>query len=165
MITVHRNTLRAAALLISALCQLPVHASPEVGKQLSATELANLQGQVNHKVNGRVLIQLPSVASHAQANGNANTATPTSWVVNENGVVGRSRNEVLVARLSTQDVREKLGSLASAPVSIQYFDHMDITSLRFGTLAQAVAAREQLQTLLPKGQVSLPVQFHQPKLR
>lgn len=86
-------------------------------------------------------------------------------VVNDKGVVGVSRNEVLVAQISTQMVRSQAAALLSAAKTVTYYDTMQITSVRYGTFADAVAGREKLQTLFPKAQVSLPIEYQQRKPR
>ncbi|MGT2492878.1 hypothetical protein ACU4GD_26150 [Cupriavidus basilensis] len=49
--------------------------------------------------------------------------SPVTLVVNDRGVVGESRNEVIVSQVSTQEVQQKVGKLSRSATGIQYFDH------------------------------------------
>lgn len=170
MNTTQRKTVWTIAVLTGLVWQVQAIAAPEVGKQLTPAEISALGGKATHKLGERTLVELPASASPAQTTTTQTTQASaaklsTTMVVNESGVVGLSRNEVLIARMPTREVRSKLGALAGSAVSVQYFDHTDITSLRFATLAQAVAAREKLLALLPEAQIILPVEFSKPGLR
>ncbi len=133
------------------------------GQRLSPAELAKLSGTATVRLGSQSFRTLPGPATTKSLDTAANAAT---LVVNERGVVGESRNEVLVSQVATQDVRQKLGKLSHPAISAEYFDHMNLSKLKFATFQDAVNARDQLKTLLaPDAGVDVPIRYGKPRVR
>ena len=80
--------------------------------------------------------------------------------------MGESRNEVLVSRVPVQAVRQAVGQLGIRAVSVQYYDHIAISSLRFASFEDTAAARERLKSLLPADAgVDVPVRYSKSTVR
>jgi hypothetical protein len=82
---------------------------------------------------------------------------PLTMLVNEQGVVGRSANEVVIANSPTEQTKLRIASYLSKTVSIDYVDNMNITVLRFSTIADAAKAVAELRTAMPDARITLPV--------
>ena len=96
----------------------------------------------------------------------ASTAdSPTTIVVNSTGVIGSTKNELLISNITTSKVKAVLQTLAVGSVSTVYYDHMNITALRFASLQAAVSAKEALAPLLPHALFDVPVQYAVPTAR
>ena len=152
------NRLVAAALLAGFCSFQAAHAGTATtqGVHLTPAEIAATGATARFTIGGSAVTVLPS------ADGGA---TATTTVVNTAGVVGTSRNEVLVAQIATDTVRSQGAGLLAAAKSVNYYDHLQITSVRYASFAQAVAGRDNLQAAFPKAQVTLPVEYHQRKPR
>lgn len=85
-----------------------------------------------------------------------------TYLLNAQGVVGISRNELTVAHATEEQVRTAAAQAGPAPVSMQYFEPTGTTVLRYADFQQAVQSLEALKTSLPKATVRLPVQFSKP---
>lgn len=131
--------------------------SPRVGTVLSPSERTSLQSQPPVSV-GQQQVRVLSVVA-PQANGASRSANPTTLVVNADGVVGQSDNIVMISRLPTSQVQSRAARWISQAVSVQYYEHMNITMLRFATFSDAVAARTALEQALPEAGVALPIQY------
>lgn len=83
-------------------------------------------------------------------------------VLNAQGIVGISRNEVLVAKAQEDQIRSVAGRAAHAPASVQHFAPTGLTVLTYANFAQAVAGLETIKAGLPDATVRLPVQFSKP---
>jgi hypothetical protein len=124
---------------------------PAVGSTLTETELAKLSitgtvqvGQNQYRILGV----------------NAGTLSkPSTLVVNAQGVVGLSNNEVVVTNAATSQVKTKVGTYSGKTLAVNYFDSMNMTALQFQSFRDAVNARNELQTLFPQATVTLPITF------
>lgn len=87
-----------------------------------------------------------------------------TWVVNELGVVGLSRHEVLVAQVDTAAVQALVASgVLPSVLQESYNPSTRIATLRFASFAQAVQARAALAGRLPGASVTVPVQYQNPR--
>lgn len=152
-----------SATLLGNFCTAYATPTPVVGTRLSPAEVSALGAATRYTVGGVLVTVLPT------ANGGLTTkstdGSPTTSVVNASGVVGISRNEVLIAQMPTAAVRSQAAALLSTAKSVTYYDHMQITSVRYGSFGEAVAGREKLQAALSKAKVTLPIEYQQRKPR
>ncbi|MCZ2497631.1 hypothetical protein GN316_12760 [Xylophilus sp. Kf1] len=133
------------------------------GSHLTPAEVAAMSTTASrYTVGGTSLTVVPAANGVTTKSTDGSTVTT---VVNAGGVVGTSRNEVLVAQVATDTVRAQGATLLAGAHSVSYYDHMQITSVRYASFAQATAAFEQWRTAFPKAQVTLPVEYHQRKPR
>jgi len=157
-----RVLLCGAAALAATLCHAGASAYV-AGQQLSPAELKSLAGTTAVRLGSQSFQTLPASATAKSAGA---MGSPVTLVVNDRGVVGESRNEVIVSQVSTQEVQQKVGKLSRSATGIQYFDHMNISKLTFASFQDAAAAREQLKTLLPPAAgVDVPIRYGKPKVR
>jgi hypothetical protein len=90
---------------------------------------------------------------------------PFTMLVNEQSAVGRSANEVVIINSSTEQTKLKITSYLSKTVSVNYFDHLSTTVLRFSTIADAAKAVAELRTAMPDARISLPVTYSIKRVR
>ncbi len=83
-------------------------------------------------------------------------------LLNPQGVVGVSRNEITVANASEDQIRSVAGRAGYAPVSLRHYAPTGMTVLRYADFSHAVEGLKVLQTGLPEASVRLPVQFGRP---
>jgi hypothetical protein len=86
-------------------------------------------------------------------------------LVNEQGVVGRSANEVIIANSPIVQTKLRIASYLSKTVSVDYVDNMKITVLRFSAIADAAKAVAELRTAMPDARITLPVVYSIPRPR
>lgn len=145
---------------MSALAAQAVHANPMVGERLSDAQLAQYASAPT------VQLESQSFKVLGTANRTKAASTPAvTQVVNERGVVGESRNEVIVSQAAVDAVRQAAGGLNPAPVAAEYYEHLDMSTLRFASFQGAVSARAQLKKLLPQARVDVPVRYTRPRAR
>lgn len=89
----------------------------------------------------------------------------SSYVINSQGQVGRSLNEIIITRATTDEVQQAISALKTTPVSVHHYEHLNSSSLRFATFEQAVSAQNEMKTLLPQAAVALPIQYQRRKPR
>lgn len=87
---------------------------------------------------------------------------PVTRVVNAQGRVGESRNEVLIARVPAGEVEAKARGLMQSAVSVRAVETSNLTVLRFSSFGEAVRAYARLTRLFPLASVSVPVQYSRP---
>ncbi|MGC3030382.1 hypothetical protein ACPUER_35565 [Burkholderia sp. DN3021] len=140
---------------IAGVCQAD---SPElvVGKQLSAQELKHHADAPTVALEMRSFKVL-STGTRPKTKGVSSSAV--TQVINENGVVGESRNNVVVSQVSVDRVKQAVAGLSPTPVSAQYYDHMSISTLYFASFQAAVSARTQLKKVLPQARVDVPIRY------
>lgn len=130
-----------------------------IGTRLSQAQQAALGGAREVQIGGQAYRVLPDSKPRTLGSG-ASAAEATSLVVNARGVVGESRNEVLVSRVPVQAVQQAVGQLGIRTVSVQYYEHIAISSLRFASFEDTAAARERLKSLLPADAgVDVPIRY------
>lgn len=133
------------------------------GSHLTPAEVAAMSTTASRfTVGGTPLMVVPATSGVTTKSADGSTVTT---VVNGGGVVGTSRNEVLVAQVPTDTVRIQGATLLAGARSVSYYEHMQITSVRYVSFAQATAAFEQWRTAFPTAQVTLPVEYQQRKPR
>lgn len=143
--------------LSAAISPVSAQVSIRVGTMLSPTERANLQAQPTINVGNQQVRILDMADIPNRAAGL--TVSPTTLVVNEDGVVGQSENIVTISRLSTSQSQARAARWISQAVSVKYYEHMDLTVLRFATFSEAAAARAAIEKTIPEAGVALPVQY------
>lgn len=137
--------------------------APMVGTRLLPAEVTALGGTTRYTVGRAFVTVLPAASGGMTIK--STDGNPVTLVVNDSGVVGVSRNEVLIAQMPTATVRSQASALLSAAKSVTYYDHMQITSVRYNSFGEAIAGREKLQAALSKAQVTLPIEYQQRKPR
>ncbi|WP_296228995.1 hypothetical protein [Ralstonia sp. UBA689] len=159
--SVFKTAALAALLSVATVCQA-ASADLTVGKRLSAQELSQYASAPVVHIESQSFKVL-STGSRAKAAGAASSAV--TQVANERGVVGESRNEVVVSQVSVDSVRQAAAGLSASPVSTQYYGHMNLSTLRFASFQEAVNARTQLMKALPQARVDIPIQYAKPVAR
>ena len=161
--------LRRLALYGMSIVAVCAQAAPGIGTLLTAEEQESLGANKAVQVGARqfkILAEekvVPATGA-AVATKNAQSASgaafdPVTTVVNEQGLVGKSRNEVLISNIPTADAKTKISAYLSQAISVKYYEHMNITALRFATFGEAAQARAELQLLLTSAKVTLPIEF------
>ena len=87
------------------------------------------------------------------------TTNPYTMVVNQQRAVGKSSNEVLITNSPVSQTKLKIAPYLPKAISVDYFDNMNSTVLRFATLEEAAKTYLELKTAMPDARVSLPVSY------
>ncbi|TFL15050.1 hypothetical protein CSC67_06890 [Pusillimonas caeni] len=118
------------------------------GQKLTKTEIAEWGALAEYKIGSSRVRVVPPQYSGSQ----------DTLLLNAQGVVGSSRNEVAVSE-APADVQAVIQQTQPRPVSIQHFAPTGITVAKYADFGQAVDALRALKAALPGAKVSLPVQF------
>src|SRR5690606_31187139 len=118
------------------------------GQKLSDAEIAQLGTLPMYEI-GRVQYR---VVPPEQADG-------TTLILNRQGVVGVTRNEISITGAPVQEIEARLGQTVPQPLSVQHFEPTNITVARYADFAQAVEGLQALKAALPEAKVRLSVQF------
>lgn len=118
------------------------------GQQLTDAQITELGKLPEYKLDGKRLRVIPQSLSGDQ----------TTLVLNSRGVVGSSRNEVVVAGVKA-DARNVIQQSQPRPISVEYYEATGLTVARYADFGQAVAALPVLKTALPGAQIGLPIRF------
>jgi hypothetical protein len=130
--------------------------TPPIGSTLTASEMETAKTKTQIQDGKRVLWVLSTGKS---------SSGPVTMLVNEQGVVGRSANEVVIANSPTEQTKLRITSYLSKTISVDYVDNMNITVLRFSAIADAAKAVAELRTVMPDARITLPVVFSIPRPR
>jgi hypothetical protein len=130
--------------------------TPPIGSTLTASEMETAKTKTQIQDGKRVLWVLSTGKS---------SSGPVTMLVNEQGVVGRSANEVVIANSPTEQTKLRITSYLSKTISVDYVDNMNITVLRFSAIADAAKAVTELRTVMPDARITLPVVFSIPRPR
>ena len=130
--------------------------TPPIGSTLTASEMETAKTKTQIQDGKRVLWVLSTGKS---------SSGPLTMLVNEQGVVGRSANEVVIANSPTEQTKLRITSYLSKTISVDYVDNMNITVLRFSAIADAAKAVAELRTVMPDARITLPVVFSIPRPR
>lgn len=141
-------TLAAALILTAGSVRA---ADLKLGQQLPLTQVKSLTQQV--LTVGKSTLRVIGVTKEG------------TMVANEIGVVGLSRNEVLVSGVKPQQVKEAVQRLGLKTETAGYYDSTGLSSLRFASIGDAAQARTLLRSALSGASVSLPVQYAEVKSR
>lgn len=153
-------------LVLAALCAATLscaQAGPvQPGQELSPAERSSLtEGSTVQMGRQQFQILVPAVRPKG-----AGAASGETWLVNEQGVVGRSTHEVLVAQADAVAVQAVVASGVLPPlVQASYSGALRLSTLRFASFADAVLARAVLVQRLPSAEVTVPVQYDTPRAR
>ncbi len=120
-----------------------------VGQKLSAEEIAQWGELPAYDIGGSQIRVLPSQQPGSEA----------TLLLNAQGVVGSSRNEVSISDAPAERVRELVQRTLPRPLSVQHYEPTGITVLRYADFGQAVEGLNALKAALPGAKVRLPVQF------
>jgi len=118
------------------------------GQKLSKDQIAQWGTLVEYTIGNSRIRVIPS-----QYSGSAETL-----LLNAQGVVGSSRNEVVVSK-APANVQEIIQQTQPRPTSVQHFAPTGITLAQYADFEQAVQALAALKAALPQAAVALPVQF------
>ncbi len=122
------------------------------GQKLSDAQIAQLGELQVYDIGGTQLRVIPSQQSGQQE----------TLLINAQGIVGSSRNEVAVSQASEESIRAQLQQLQPQPASVQHYEPTGITVLRYADFGQAVEGLRALKSALPRAKVRLGVQFSTP---
>ena len=130
--------------------------TPPIGSTLTASEMETAKTKTQIRDGKKVLWVLSTGGS---------TSEPFTMLVNEQTAVGRSANEVVISNSPTEQTKLKITSYLSKTVSVNYFDHLSTTVLRFSTITDAAKAVAELRTAMPDARISLPVTYSIKRVR
>lgn len=156
----HRFLIVALVSVSNLACAQP--ASLRAGQALSTNERDALTETTPVHL-GKQQFRIITPTVHPKEAGATQTET---WLVNEQGVVGRSTHEVLVSQADPAAVRAVVASGAlPAVANANYNATLRLSILRFASFADAVRARTVLMQRLGNADVTVPVQYDAPQAR
>ena len=146
------------ALLIGLIAMTSSFAqtTPSIGSFLTASEMETAKTKTQIRDGKKILWVLSTGGS---------TSEPFTMLVNEQTAVGRSANEVVISNSPTEQTKLKITSYLSKTVSVNYFDHLSTTVLRFSAITDAANAVAELRTAMPDARISLPVTYSIKRVR
>lgn len=130
-----------------------------VGDPLTPQQMARFSKAVPLRVGDTVLREIGSQSLVTMSLGGAASSGPVSQVVNEQGRVGESRNEIVISQVPVAELQQRLQPVIQNAVSVQYDVPRAITRLRFNSLPTAVRAHDSVLRLWPQARVVLPVRY------
>jgi hypothetical protein len=153
-----RNCLKIFGLIMSfmAITSSFAQTTPAIGSSLTATEMEIAKTKTKVE-DGKKSIWVLSTGGTA--------SNPFTMVVNEQGTVGRSANEVVIANHSTELTKPKLAPYMNRTISVNFFEHLSTTVLRFASITEAARAVAELRVAMPDARVSLPITYTVPRSR
>ncbi len=119
------------------------------GQQLSSAQITQLGDLQVYDIGGEQLRVIPSQASDDAA----------TLLLNSQGVVGVSQNEVAISGASAERIQTQLRQLNPQPLSVQAYESTGITVARYADFPQAIKGLKALMAALPDAHVSLSLQF------
>ncbi len=121
------------------------------GEMLSEEDVARLGTLRTYEIDSSRIREIPPQFTGSQ----------DTLLLNEQGVVGISQNEVVLSE-TPDNVQSIIQQTLPQPVSITHFAPTGITLAKYANFAQAVEALRALKTALPSARVGLAVQFGRP---
>lgn len=163
-----KNFSKICFLFCSLLMVRNLHAEPQLalGKKLSPEELQKLQGS-DIKLDDqsfKIITEQTSTSTPSKRT-QTTTSNPKTFVADDRGIVGVSQNIVIISEISPTKVRSVAKHIINTTKAVQYYDHLNVSSLQFRTFKQAIVARNELVKLLPNAQVTLPIKFSEDLIR
>lgn len=134
-----------------------------IGKTLSPQEVENLKGAQIKLGEQSFTVVTNKSSSNKVVKNTPNTST--TYVVNDRGLVGLSQNIVLISEISPAQVHSSAKEIVNSAISVKYYDHLNISSLKFKDFNQAVLARDKLLELFPNARITIPIKFSEPSVR
>ncbi|MBN9477165.1 MAG: hypothetical protein ABS43_00920 [Bordetella sp. SCN 67-23] len=122
------------------------------GQKLPKSQIAQWGTLTVYDIDGSHIRVIPPQYSDSQ----------DTLVLNEQGVVGKSANEIVVAEASA-GVQAVIEQTQPRPVSVKHYEATGITVATYADFAQAVEALRALKAALPSAKVGLPVLFTRPQ--
>jgi hypothetical protein len=138
--------------LLSASLALAAHATADVpapGQKLSDAQIAQFGDLPVYRVGNNKFRVIPVRPADNEA----------TLVLNEQGAVGISHNEVAISKVSAQTAQTRLRQVVPQPLSIQHFEQAGVTIARYADFSQSVEGMQAIKAALPEAQVRLPVKF------
>jgi|LakMenE01Jun11ns_1017448.scaffolds.fasta_scaffold9847980_2 ABC-type antimicrobial peptide transport system permease subunit len=153
-----RSCLKILGLIMSlmAITSSFAQTTPAIGSSLTATEMEIAKTKTKVE-DGKKSIWVLSTGGTA--------SNPFTMVVNEQSTVGRSANEVVITNHSTELTKLKLTPYLNKTISVNYFEHLSTTVLRFASITDAARAVTELRVAMPDARVSLPITYTVPRSR
>lgn len=130
-----------------------------VGDRLTPQEVAQFAKSPPLRAGELVLREISSQSLVTMSSGGAVSSGPVSLVVNEDGQVGESRNELVISQVPVAELQQRLQPIIRNAVTVQYDVSRAITVLRFSSLSSAVRAHNSVLRLWPHARVALPVRY------
>jgi hypothetical protein len=130
--------------------------TPPIGSTLTASEMETAKTKTQIRDGKKVFWILSTGGSASE---------PFTMLVNEQTAVGRSANEVVISNSPTEQTKLKLIPYLGKTVSVNYFDHLSVTVLRFRAITDAAKAVDELRTAMPDARITLPVTYSIPRPR
>ena len=125
----------------------------ELGTTLTPTQITSLGGLKSFTVGSKTFRILP---------GGDGAGT---YVINDQGKVGKCDGEVLISGVATDQAKKSLGAYQDSIVSMKVYDSLKMVSAKFSNLPDAANARNELAATLVGATVTLPITFTLPKLQ
>jgi hypothetical protein len=136
-------------------------ASLNLGQTLSAAERQSLTSGNPVQLGQEQFVPISPKLTPKNSSPNSET-----WLLNSQGVVGRSNHEVMVGQIDTEQVKAALTARDMPKlVSAHYYASTQISNLRYANLADAARASTLLSSRLPKASITVPVQYSRPRAR
>jgi|GEM_PF-2210480 len=123
-----------------------------IGQKLNKAEIAELGDMPEYKIGKLRVKVLPSPYTDADI----------TYLLNSRGVVGTSRNQVLIADASAE-TQSSVEQVQPRPTSVQYHEQTRILVATYSDFGQAVDALEAIKSAQPDAKVALPMVFKQQK--
>lgn len=156
-----RRGVRWGLAIMGLAAATALHAAPPfaVGDQLTPPQLARVAKQPPLRVGDQVLRELSSQSLVTMSLAGGASGGPVTQVVNAQGRVGESRNELVISQVPVAELQQRLQPVIENAVSVQYDVPRAITVLRFSSLPTAVRAHDRVLRLWPQARVTLPVRY------
>jgi len=142
--------------LISILFLMPAYSYAQtqlsIGQLLTKKEHAQLKSS-KIKLNQEIYDIIPS------------NIPDQIYLINDQGAVGIGETVVIITEVSQNKFKTQASHILSLSDSIEYYDHMKIVHIKFKNFSQTLNAYNQLLKIFPEDNVSIPIQFSQPKPR
>lgn len=138
----------------------------EIGKKISPENVTKLS-KSNVLIDSDQYAVLNSSVNPQQSNKsyNQNISNMETYVVNNQNVIGKSNNIIIISDVPTVEVKSKLSKVDLSVYQIKYYDHLDNTSLQFKTFQEAVSARNFLVQLFPNSRITIPITYSKKNTR
>lgn len=147
-----------ALITFSFAASTPALAGLDVGKTLSVAD------QANYVLSAPV--QLGQSAYQVLSPKAGTVSTPgITHIVAANGLIGESKNQVIVSKLSPAELSTFLQTASQKPSSTTSMAGGKIAVLQMTSFQEAVALRNAILAKFPEAGVSVPVKFAATNLR
>lgn len=139
---------------IAGAQDLSLIASMRVGQVLSTEQLSALGKMPSIDIDGQTYLVVPVQGGDS-----------STTLIDSSRRLGRTENQVSIVEQPTDKVRSQLAGLLGRAASVKYYDHMNITLVRYVSIQQAVQGLADLRAAMPGAAIGLPVSFSQRKIQ